>query len=256
MPTTTENVKYWSSYDWSGKGEEWTAGYSPTGYGKPSVERAWYAAVYPRLRDFLPTGTILELAPGYGLWTRLLRPLCERMILVDLTPNCIDHCRKVFGEKDMQYVVNDGKSLEAVPNDAVDFVFSWHSLVHCERDVMQAYAAQLAHKMRPGAFGLIHHSNFAEFVDPATKQPRIENTQWRGVTMSAAAFREDCRTAGLAAVYQEIVPWGYEHLVDCFTLFKKPTPGDAPVECVVQKNPFFWEHTRDAARIFESYIRS
>jgi hypothetical protein len=155
----------------------------------------------------------------------------------------------------MQYVVNDGKSLEAVPNNAVDFVFSWHSLVHCERDVMQTYAAQLFHKMRPGSFGLIHHSNFAEFVDPATKQPRIENTQWRGLTMSASAFREDCRTAGLAAVYQEIVPWGDEHLVDCFTLFKKPKPGDAPVECVVHKNPFFWEHTRGAARIFEQYRR-
>lgn len=255
MPTTAENIEHWNSYDWSGKGEEWTVGYAPFGTNKPSVERAWFAAIQPRVRDFLPTGTVLHLGPGFGLWTRMLRPHCERMILVDLAPKCIEYCREFFGEKNMQYVVNDGKSLEAVPDNSVDFVFSWHSLVHCERDVMQAYAAQLAHKMRPGAFGLIHHSNLGEYLDPASRKLRIPNAHWRGESVSAAIMREDCRASGVACLYQEIISWGDEHMIDCFTLFRKPKPGEAPAECVVHKNPFFWEHTRDLARIFEQYRR-
>ena len=60
MPTIEENRNYWSSdYDWSNRGQEWNQGYGGT-------QNCWEWCVHPRIRSLLPTGHILELAPGYG----------------------------------------------------------------------------------------------------------------------------------------------------------------------------------------------
>ncbi len=250
MPTVEENREYWSRYEWkpaagAGGGEEWT-----TGYGGP--DNAWYGVVLPRIAAFLPAQHALELGPGHGLWTARLRPRCQRMTLVDLTPACISACRAKFGAAGMRYIVNDGRSLPGVEDGSVDLVFSWHSLVHCERDVMGAYVRELARVMRPGAVGLIHHSNFGEFVDPATGSATLENVHWRGKTMTARAFREDCAAAGLACNYQELVPWGSDHLIDCFSMFTRPASG-APVETVIEENYGFWHRVQDLIRVSSRY---
>ena len=31
----------------------------------------WFGLIFPRIHAFLPTGTILEIAPGFGRWTNL-----------------------------------------------------------------------------------------------------------------------------------------------------------------------------------------
>src|SRR5687768_4980448 len=96
--------------------------------------------LYPRVRQFLPAATILEIAPGHGRWTQYLLPLCERLIGVDVAANCVAACRERFaGDAHAEFHKNDGMSLPMVPDGKVDFAFSFDSLVHCERDVMQSY---------------------------------------------------------------------------------------------------------------------
>jgi hypothetical protein len=60
MPTLNDNAQQWSSqWDWSEHGEEWSSWWG----GTPAL---WFGALLPRLHAFLPTGTVLEIAPGFG----------------------------------------------------------------------------------------------------------------------------------------------------------------------------------------------
>lgn len=68
-------------------------------------------------------------------------------ILVDLVYKCIEPCRRRFACVDhIEYHVNDGRSLDAIENDSIDYVFSMDSLVHADPVVMREYTLQLGKK--------------------------------------------------------------------------------------------------------------
>jgi hypothetical protein len=84
--------------------------------------------------------------------------------VVDLSPQCIERCRERFRQvENIDYHVNDGSSLEMVADDSIDFAFSFDSLVHAEKEVIQAYLQQLAKKLRRNGVGFLHHSNLGEY---------------------------------------------------------------------------------------------
>ncbi len=76
-------------YDWKEAGEEWSA---PWG----SSAAQWAGTISPRIRDCLPTGTILEIAPGFGRWTHYLKDYCQDRWIVDRSSECIEACRQRF----------------------------------------------------------------------------------------------------------------------------------------------------------------
>jgi 2-polyprenyl-3-methyl-5-hydroxy-6-metoxy-1,4-benzoquinol methylase len=217
MPSVEENRSYWGNYQWSNKGDEWSVGYGGT-------EPLWAWAIMPRVAAFLPAEHILEIAPGHGRITQFLAPASQRMSVVDLTESCIVACQERFKEYDhIDYHINDGKSLDMIDDESIDFVFSWDSLIHVEADVMESYLTQLGRKLRPGGVGLLHHSNLAEYSDPATGELTIDNEHWRAASMSAAKFRQFCQSAGLRCLVQELVPWGGANFTDCISLFRRET---------------------------------
>jgi len=57
-------------YDWKQAGEEWS---QPWG----SSAAQWAGTIFPRIRDCLPVGTILEIAPGFGLLAKTVVPTSE-----------------------------------------------------------------------------------------------------------------------------------------------------------------------------------
>src|SRR3954463_5279292 len=158
MPDVDENLANWSTdWDWSQRGDEWSRWWG----GTPAL---WHAAILPRIHSFVPTGTILEIAPGFGRWTQYLKDLADRLVIVDLTDECIAACRERFADSaNIDYHVNDGRSLEMVEDGSVDFVFSFDSLVHVEDDVLTAYLNQLAAKLKPDGVGFFHHSNLGMY---------------------------------------------------------------------------------------------
>lgn len=246
MPTVAENLNYWQRYDWKDRGREWGSGYG-------SIEQGWEHAILPRIGAFLPSGHVLELAPGYGAWTDFLRPRCRRMTLVDLTPNCIEHCRRRFGRRGMSYHTNDGRSLAMVGDGMIDFVFSVHSLVHADHDVMRGYVEQLGRKMRPGAFGFIHHSNLGEYAGELAGWAE-KDLHWRGRDMTGEKFREDCRAAGLVCVMQEVIPWGSDKMIDAYSLFARPRAGQVLGERV-ERNTGYWGHVWERIEVAKRYGR-
>jgi hypothetical protein len=198
----------------------------------------WWGTLFPRIQAFLPARSILEIAPGFGRWTQYLRTMCQDLVVVDLSEKCINACKDRFAEfSNIEYHVNDGKSLEMVADNSVDFLFSFDSLVHADTDAIEAYLVQLADKLTPDGVGFIHHSNVGSYLQPwrsrlpgkagdrvvSLLNSRI-NLHWRSQEMSAEQFEKSCRKAGLQCITQELITWGGgKYLVDCLSTFTKPT---------------------------------
>ena len=246
MPSIEDNRNTWSEHPWAARGEGWSRVWGGSPY-------EWWGTLYPRIREFLPTGTLLEIATGYGRWTRYLIHLCDRLVGVDLVEKCIDHCRTRFAEyPHATFHQNDGTSLEMVADDSVDFAFSFDSLVHVDRDVIGTYLRQLERKLRPDGVAFIHHSNLAAYVDPATGKPPFRNPNWRDLTMSAPVFDELCSAAGLRCVGQELVNWEIEQLNDCFSLVALPGSRFERPNVVVE-NPRFMDEAAALGAVAQHY---
>jgi SAM-dependent methyltransferase len=229
----------------------------------------WFGAVLPRIHAFVPTGTILEIGPGYGRWTRYLKQACDRLILVDLAENCVEHCKRRFaGASSIEYHVNDGRSLDMVADASVDFAFSFDALVHAEADVLDAYMQQLSHKLTPNGVGFFHHSNLGSYgplraaarrTPPRLLRPLVRRGlmvdlfAWRAESVTAEGFAVQCERAGLACISQERISWESGHyLIDTLSVFTpKGSRWDRPR--AVLRNPLFrWE----ARRMASLYARS
>lgn len=216
MPSIDDNIFCWGkSYHWNDDGDEWSGAWGGTNY-------LWFGTIFPRILSFVPVKTILEIAPGYGRCTQYLINLCNNLQIVDLNQNCIERCKKRFsGFSSVNYHVNDGKTLEMITDESIDFVFSWDSLVHCESDVIESYIAEFSRILKPKGWGFIHHSNIGQYYDFSAKKLICENFHARGESMTAKLFKDYCDKNNLQCVSQEVINWGGEILNDSFSLFTK-----------------------------------
>src|SRR4029078_8305508 len=154
-------------------------------------------------------------------------------------------------------VMNDGRSLSMVPDGSVNFVFSFDSFVHPDRDIIDEDLRPLGTKLTIGGQGFIHHSTFGEYVNsPRERLPealakpliKAKNFHWahhRNPGMTAELFRTLCEENGLQCMSQELVNWRGRRLIDCLSLFVRTdsTPQN-PTRII--RNPNFM---REAARI-------
>jgi SAM-dependent methyltransferase len=233
MPDIEHNATVWETdWDWSHLGDEWSTWWG----GTPAL---WYGALLPRLHAFLPAPTVLEIAPGHGRWTQYLKDLTDRLVIVDLAEKCIESCRERFADAgNIEYHVNDGRSLDMVEDGSIDFVFSFDSLVHAEDDVLRAYLAQLATKLTPDGVGFIHHSNMgtmrplskvARRVPERLRRPLVDRGAlvdiyaWRAESVTADTVAAHCEAAGLSCIGQERISWEHgRYLMDVLTMFTRP----------------------------------
>ena len=260
MPTIEDNLRTWGrEYDWSREGDEWSGPWGGT-------EMLWWGSLFPRIRAFVPAPRVLEIAPGYGRLSHYLRFLAEHLIVVDLNRNCIEACRERFSDSsNIEYHVNDGRSLEMVADRSIDFAFSWDSLVHADRDSVESYVRELSSKLSVEGVAFIHHSNLAASGRPLQRlvgllpgrlHERVARAvfAWRSDEMSAERFASICQAAGLRCITQELVPWCLGTLVlsDCISVCTLPGSrwDRAPV---VKQNRRFHAEARGLKRLAELY---
>lgn len=235
MATIGENSDFWTSYDWSRRGDEWSEEWG----GSANL---FWGALYPRLARFLPSGALLEIAPGHGRMTEFLARLCSRLVLVELSPNCLAACRDRFAElTHLQYLTTDGKSLPGVADGTIDFAFSFDSLVHCNPDAVNGYVRELGRVLAPDGAAFLHHSNLGALVDPRSGELAFPNEHWRDTAVSAESVARAATEAGLVAVVQELVAWCGPHLIDSFTLLVRESGRFAGTPRVVDNLAFMQE---------------
>lgn len=229
MPDLTWNASTWNQgYDWSGGGEEWSVAWGGS-------EAQWFGALLPRLHRALPARAILEIAPGFGRWTRFLLPACRDYLGIDLSARCIDACTRAFAAvPHARFAVNDGTSLAAAQRRQYDLVFSFDSLVHAELPVLAAYVPQILACLAPGGVAFVHHSNLLAH-DPERDSPHS-----RARSVSAAAVADLVAAAGGTVLLQEVVAWAAIPAHDALTLFANGA--DYPQgPAVVLDNPHFMQ---------------
>jgi ubiquinone/menaquinone biosynthesis C-methylase UbiE len=230
LPTIEENKMTWNNpQTWKKceEGEGWSKRWGSSG-------GQWMWTIFPRIQRYVPTERILEIAPGFGRWTNYLKELCKELIVVDLSELCIQRCKKRFSSSsNIIYHLNDGKTLDMIDDNSIDFVFSFDSLVHAEYDVIEAYVTQLARKLKPNGVGWLHHSNletysffqrtklFNRFSAPAFRAILGFRSHKRSWKMKAKKFEQIAEKAGMQTISQEKINWGTSHifLIDCISVF-------------------------------------
>jgi ubiquinone/menaquinone biosynthesis C-methylase UbiE len=263
MPSVDMHHRFWDKeYDWSRGGDEWSKKWG-------GATSQWNGTILPRIRRHLPAHTILEIAPGFGRWTQFLVEQCQRLILVDVSEKCITACRKRFCDRNhVEYHVNDGRSLAAIGESSVDFVFSFDSLVHVEADVIESYVNEVARILKTDGTAFLHHSNLGEF--PALSA--IQNFMWshararsfverlkllpkshgRASSMSAAKLREYAVRAGMHCTVQETINWGSTRTIDCFSTLQR-SRGTPHVPTTTLQNPHFMREAKYLEQLSRLY---
>ena len=151
FPRLSSNDLSWNkltwdgTYNWEAGGEEWSVAWGGS-------EAQWFGCIYPRIHRFLPADRVLEIAPGFGRLDKIsfARQQKSNTLGIDISEECVNRCRDIFRDVDKAFFyTNDGLSLNMVPDEMFDFVFSFDSLVHAEIDVLEAYIPQILQKLRP-----------------------------------------------------------------------------------------------------------
>jgi len=209
MPQLEWNKSVWNgSYSWANAGEVWS---EPWG----SSEAQWFGSLHPRIHRFLPAKRILEIAPGFGRWTRFLIPSCEEFKGVDLSSKCIEACKARFPNHSGDFHHNDGLDLGAAAGQ-YDFIFSFDSLVHADIEVFESYVPQILSKLTKDGVAFIHHSNL-----PASGSLK-ENIHVRSQNVDADKVADLVIKFGGSVLVQEKINWrGGPELIDCLTTFSR-----------------------------------
>jgi SAM-dependent methyltransferase len=152
------NLEIWDRrHAWPLDGDEWTG--QARACGVP-YER-WKASVVPWLvaPHLPPRATVLEIGPGRGRWSALLAPEVGRLVLVDLSPSCLEACRaRLAGHRNVECWRTDGAGLPPGLDGTVDLVWSFDVFVHLDAATIAAYLREAARVLRPGGTAVLHHA--------------------------------------------------------------------------------------------------
>jgi len=225
----------WANKKQCGNIELWNA-YLDSPEVESGIEREWTEVIWPLIRDFDFT-TVLELAPGAGRNTAKLAEVARVIHGVDLNQPVIDRLEKRFGSYAgpcrLNFHKNNGSGLPMIPSSSITAIYSWDSVVHFDRRVIEEYVREFARVLKPGGKGFVHHSNLADATAPRLNRGPVGDDIWRNPqvrsNMSKALFRKYCEDSRLTVVQQVDLPWPpwpWQHLrrgevIDCLSVFTK-----------------------------------
>jgi SAM-dependent methyltransferase len=185
------NRDRWTRWDWSDGGEEWNA----------SLE--WKQALVEHvLLPWIPRdGVVLEIGPGAGRWSAVLRPRARSLILVDVSERPLALCRERFATaQNVEYVLSLGNELSGIASSSIDAIWSFDVFVHVKPLDQAAYLAEVARVLVPGGIAVIHHADGRNLGEQPSRNG------WRS-PMSRNLFAHLANERGLT-IEAQIDSWG------------------------------------------------
>ncbi len=230
---SSDNEKGWDRYAeyWAGDfgaefpnlGDEWTAEVGDSDFVQMIEKEVFDRYLGER-------HTILEIGPGGGRITAsLLKYGPKRLIACDVAGQMLDLIQQRFasdGRVETQKLTL-GRGLAEVPKDIADAIVSLEVFVHIDPHDIWEYVNSFWDVMRPGAIGLIHHSDtstrqgFERFL---ADHPYCINRQkpWSAFSvMSPEIFARMIEHRGFEPVAQ-VRSLGQSEERDCLSIFRKP----------------------------------
>jgi SAM-dependent methyltransferase len=123
----------------------------------PDSNQRWFAqdrAVLDRLNAFGPTGSVLELACGTGIWTARLVPHARELVAVDASPEVIAINRDRLRSSNVKYIEAD--VFAWTPHTQFDVVFFGFWLSHVPPERFGAFWSLVRQALKPdGRFFLV-----------------------------------------------------------------------------------------------------
>ena len=168
----------------------------------------------------------LDFAAGHGRNAAKLAEFAARLYVVDANPDAVQFLRRRFegqaqGPCAVTVIQNNGVDLRDVPTGVVTALYSFDSMVHFEKRLIEKYMPEFERVMAPGAFGFVHHSNFGRISDdPDFKHHPAWRSNADKIFVAQCCFRHK-----LLAVKQVTVEWGGEVAIqdlDCISIIYKP----------------------------------
>lgn len=198
MNSLQANKVIWESWDWSGKGDEWT------------ISPEWKRSVVRNFIDpyFDCCHSILEIGPGAGRWTEFLVPKAQRFVGIDISEACVAECRKRFATmSNAEFSVGNGCDLKMISSTSIDGIWSFDVFVHIDSDEFRSYVREFQRVLRDGGVVVIHHGS-------------VGGTEggWRS-NMTEALVRKFMIESGFE-VEKQIRSWldaGVEHLAGLYS---------------------------------------
>jgi len=244
MATLKANKKYYEDYDWSCGGEEWS---DPWG----GTRSMWLASIFPRISEFLPARTIIEIGAGHGRIARILHAFAtNQLVLFDIVDDCVSMCKKKFASSAKTICLKtNGHALEGIADNSVDFIFSFYSLVGSDNKTITGYLKEFARVLSDDGVAFIHHSNAGMYFDPDNPEPDkrlLLLAAYRDMSIDATQVQEIAAGCNLSCIKQECINWDItEILSDCFSTIVRPTSKWIR-EPVLLHNPDFQQEQNQA----------
>lgn len=155
--TLEENRKWADSYDWSRGGEEWTNDARSLRAIDPGE---WKNRLVTEmmLKYIRPGSVVLEMGAGAGRWTRILAQRCSRVLAADISEVALNNCKKNLADyQNIQYLLVGNGLPDEIPDESVDFIWSYDVFVHVNPNDTARYLAYFKGKLKPGGIAIIHH---------------------------------------------------------------------------------------------------
>ena len=107
-----------------------------------------------------PDTVALEIGSGGGRWTHyLLR--ARKVVVVELNPEFFGYLRERFPEDadKLEFHETSGYEIPDVPDESIDFVFSFGTFVHIDPEDIDGYLGEIRRVLRPEGTATIHYGD-------------------------------------------------------------------------------------------------
>ena len=214
----TWDDEFGSSYSYLG--EEW----NDDGTAERQRDK-YYFTIYAE-RFITSDMTVLEVGPGGGKWTVRIAPKVKKVIVLDVSEEMLQrtklHCESL-GIKNVEYILANGNDFHAIPNESINFFFSYDVFVHIALEDTFPYAQEMYRILTPGSMGVCHYA--INSVPEAWDRIAQNNNWYRGgkhtlgqfYYFSPEALRRMFEHCGLLIKEQ------HQEGCHCTCIFQKPT---------------------------------
>jgi phospholipid N-methyltransferase len=105
-----------------------------------------------------PSATVLEIGPGGGRWTRYMVN-ARHIYAVDYHQELLNELRKTHDRPNISFIKNNGSDFPTVPDECVDFLFSFGVFVHLDVDIIESYLSNMRRILKPTANVVLQYSD-------------------------------------------------------------------------------------------------
>lgn len=142
-------------------------------YGYNSVLYTIYSAC---IRPYITEETVvLQVGPGRGAWSKtFLHRNCRKLYAVDVADPEHSHFWNYIGDdRRAEYIVTNDLKLSGVPDDAIDFFFSFGVFCHSRPEMCEEYLQSIFRTMKHGSLGFLIIADFDKYESCRAQADRL-----------------------------------------------------------------------------------